>query len=612
MAEDFSHYVRQFEAAEEATQPARAESEQARDYYDDKQLTEAERAALRKRGQPPVIENLIKPKIDGLCGLERQSRTDPKAYPRTQAHDQEADAATDALRYVADDQDVNIKRSAVFQNMLVEGYGGVEVWAHKVKGGVDPLITYIPWDRLYYDPHSAAPDFSDAYYLGYVTWMDVERAKLKWPEKADVIERTMNAPLSSHFETYDDKPRWAFWSDAKRKRIRVNTHYTLKDGVWNRAVFTLAGELEECAPCIFVDEEGKPECALILQSGYVDRDNDRYGIVRSMLSLQDEVNKRRSKFLHMVNNARIRVSTGAGQDVEAVRREFARPDGVIVADAGEVEELGNGSKELGQFQLLADTRQTLKGNIGPNATMQGKQGEGQSGRAILALQQAGMTEMTPLLDNLRHFTLRMYRQVWNRIRQLWTEERWIRVTDDEQNVRFVGLNITKAHQAMMKLGDAVKAGELDEATARQYEQQIMMNPSMMQPANQVAELDVDIEIEEVNETPTLQIEQFEQLVQLASSGMVPVPPELIIQASNLRDKQKLLQMLEEQKQAPNPAQEMQAQAVQLEMAKTQAEVEKTTAEVDETRADTMLTMAKARNEALSPAIEAMQQPPAFN
>jgi hypothetical protein len=224
--------------------------------------------------------------------------------------------------------------------------------------------------------------------------------------------------------------------------------------------------------------------------------------------------------------------------------------------------------------------------------MQGKQTEGLSGRAILATQQAGMTEMTPLLDNLRHFNLRVFRAIWNRIRQYWTTERWIRITDDERNVRFVGLNVTQGHLAMQKLGEAYKAGDVDQQTAMQYQQQIHSDPNMMKPANQVAELDVDIHIEEVNDTPTLQIEQFEQLVQLASSGMMQVPPELIIQASQLRDKPKLLKILEEQKQAPNPMQELQVQGAAAGVAKTQAEAD--------------LTNAKAQNEAIRPHIEAFQ------
>jgi hypothetical protein len=605
----FTRYVQQFEEAEQAANNGgRQESEKARDYFDGKQFTAAEEKALRKRKQPITPENLIKPKIEALCGLERQGRVDPKAFPRVPSKENDADAVTDALRYVEEDQDLDIKKSRVFENMLVEGFGGVEVGVRRLKNGViDPYVVRIAHDRLYADPHSCEADYSDATFTGYVTWMDIGAARQKWPDKADVLESTVERGVSSSFDTFDDKPRWANWYDSKRKRVRINTHYHLEGGVWNRCVFTLAGELEESAPSPFIDDEGNPENPLIMQAAYVDRDNDRYGIVRDMIPLQDEVNKRRSKFLHLVNNSKIRVSPSVAQDKELVRKEYAKPDAVIIGEAGEVEELGNMSKEEGQFQLLQDTRATLKGNIGPNAYLGGKAGESQSGRAVLAQQQAGMTEVTPLLDNLRHFTLRMYRQVWNRIRQYWTDERWIRVTDDESNVRFVGLNTRpkvspqEAQMALMQVQQMMQAGQLDQATAQQYAQQIQQ---MAQIGNHIAELDVDIDIEEVNETPTLQAEQFEGLVQLVSSGMLGAPPppeviEMVIQASNLRDKQKLIEIIGKMKasaEAQAPMQQ-QAQKVQLD---AQA------ADVAETQSKTMLNVAKAQKEAAQPMIDAFQ------
>jgi hypothetical protein len=600
-------YVQQFEEAEQSVVTGREEAEKARDYFDGDQFTEEEIAALRKRKQPITPENLIKPKVEGLCGLERQGRTDPQAYPRTQEHDQDAQAATDALRYVADDQDVNVKKSRVFENMLVEGFGGVEVSVARVKGQIDPKVTRIAWNRLYYDPHSAEADFSDAEYMGYVTWMDLSKAKRRWKDKESILDSTMSTVVSSGSsgETFDDRPRWALWADTKRKRVRINTHYHMKDGVWHKCVFTLSGELEESAPSPFLDEDGQPENPLILQSAYVDSDNDRYGIVRDMIPLQDEVNKRRSKFLHMVNNAKVRVSPSVGQDAEKVRKEMARPDGVIVGEQGEVEELGNAGRDAGQFQLLIDARATLKGNVGPNAAMQGKTSQDQSGRAILALQQAGMTEMTPLLDNLRHFTLRMYRQIWNRIRQYWTEERWVRVTDDDKNVKFVGVNVApkldpqSAVLAGQKVVMAFQSGEIDQQTAEQYAQQIMQ---MAKVQNPVAELDVDIDIEEVNEAPTLQAEQFEMLTQMLPLFGPSPPPEiieLIIKASQLRDKPALLEIVERLKQAAAQPDPMQQQAAEVQMADA-------TAKVEETQSKTALNMARAENEAARPMIEGMR------
>lgn len=576
--------VRKFEAAEEASQQARAEAERARDYYDGKQLTPDQIKALKKRKQPIVIENLIRPKVDYLCGLERQGRTDPKAYARTATHEDDANAATDALRYVAEDQDFAIKRSGVFQHMLVEGYGGVEVIAEQGKGGIDPKIKGIDWDRLFTDPHSSKADYSDANYLGYVTWMDLEEAKRRWKGKEDILEATMTKCSASVFETYEDKPKWSNWGDKVRKRVRIVTIYDRCRGPWERGVFTLGGELEPLEPSPFLDEDGQPECALILQSAYVDRDNDRYGIVRDYMTLQDEVNARRMRFMHLANSRPVRVSPTSGLDPEKARIEFNRPDGVLSAESGEVEDLSSMSQAAGHFNLLAEAKEAIK-SVGPNATMQGKAGQDQSGRAILALQQGGMTEMAPLLDALRHFNIRVYRAVWNRIRQFWTDERWVRVTDDEKNVRFVGLNTTKGSLAAGKLRDAMKAGKVDMQTAQQYAAQLQADPSMMEPANAVAELDVDIEIDEVADSPTLQIEQFDQLTKIAPMAPPQYLPQIfmmLIEASNLRNKDKLREIGEQMTQ-PDPMQGQQQQIAQM---GAQSEIEKTQSETAKNVAQT--------------------------
>lgn len=592
--------VRKFEVSEDASREARTESERARDYYDSRQLTEDQIRALRKRKQPIVIENLIRPKIDYLCGLERQSRTDPKAFPRTARHSSDADAVTDAIRYVCDNQDFPIKRSAVFQQMLVEGFGAIEVGAQQVRGDIEITLKQIDWDRLFYDPHSSRADFSDANYLGFVNWMDLEDAKRAWPDKENVLDAAFAAGASSVDETYDDKPKWKNWVDARRRRIRIVTMYDRCRGEWERVVFTLSGELEEAAPSPFVDEDGNPECALIFQSAYVDRDNDRYGIVRDYMTLQDEVNKRRSKFLHLANSRPMRISPQTGLNPESARAEFNRPDGVIVADSGEVEDLTSGNMAAGHFNLLAEAKEAIK-SVGPNATMQGKDSGAASGRAILALQQGGMVEMAPLLDALRHFNIRVYRSIWNRIRQFWTAERWVRVTDEEANVRFVGLNTTQGAISAMKLKAALQEGKIDQQAAQQFAMQIQADPRSMLPANKVSEIDIDIEIDEVQDTVTAQFEQFDQLTKLipaAPQPYIPVMFKMMIEASTLRNKDKLLALAEqmEQPQQPDP---MQQQMAMLELAERQAKVEKMQSEADENRAQTQAIVANTQIDAFT-------------
>ena len=105
------------------THDGRALSLRDRDYVCGFQWSSAEKEALRARGQPDVTINYCSRKVELMCGLERKSRTDPKAFARNPTDDDKADAATQALRYIADDNNFPIIRSDVYENLLVEGVG---------------------------------------------------------------------------------------------------------------------------------------------------------------------------------------------------------------------------------------------------------------------------------------------------------------------------------------------------------------------------------------------------------------------------------------------------------------------------------------------------------
>jgi hypothetical protein len=364
----------------------------------------------------------------------------------------------------------------------------------------------------------------------------------------------------------------------------------VEDG-WSYCLFTRAGKIAEgVSP--FVDENGDPECPLELVSAYTDRENNRYGVVRSMISPQDEINKRRSKLLHMLTQRQVVTDQSAIQDERKAKRELAKPDGLITLQNPDArfEILPNGDQATGQFNLLDQTLQEMD-LMGPNASMTGKGPQDQSGRAILAQQQGGNTEVATVEDRLRHWTLRMYRQMWHRVQQYWTEQRWVRVTDNEQNTQFVGLNreVTAGERLQQQLEQAVQAGQMDPQQAQMQMQQAQMDPRVNQVVeveNNVAELDVDIVLDEAQDTPTIQHEQFDKLVEVVRSG-IQIPSDVIVQMMpGLRNKREIIDRLTGQNdpQAQQQAQ-LQQQQVQLELEKLAGEVAKLRAEAAKTGAD---------------------------
>src|SRR5699024_3241531 len=131
---DVSTLCQQFEDSVDDSQQERELSEQCRDYYAGDQLTDAELDALAKRGQPPVISNRIAPKIDALIGYERKRRTDPKAYPRTPTHEDDAQSITDALRFVCEENKFDAVRTSVAENLFIASIGTANVAAKVLSG----------------------------------------------------------------------------------------------------------------------------------------------------------------------------------------------------------------------------------------------------------------------------------------------------------------------------------------------------------------------------------------------------------------------------------------------------------------------------------------------
>jgi len=557
-----------FRESEEAGVDARLTSHKCRDYYDGKQWTPEEAAALQKRKQAPIVINRVRRKVDWLRGLEMQSRTDPKAFPRTPNHEQEASSATDALRFVAENTDWDKKRSKIWENILVEGLGGVEiVHENNNRGEPEIVLNYYSFDRLFYDPHSKEEDFSDARYKGAVIWSDTDSLKAQYPGKEDIIDGSIRREDSID-DTFDDKPSRFVWSDPRRKRVVCVLVYYNRGGEWNWAKFVFGGILEQGASP-YRDEDGQSLCPLIMQSAYVDRDNQRYGIVKDMLDPQDEINKRRSKLLHSLNTRQTAAQKGAIK-AATVKAEMAKPDGHIEYDVVDpnstrapFEVLSNQDQTAGQFQLLQEAKSEID-LMGANSGLAGKgESESQSGRAILARQQGGMIEIAPLTDGLSQFTRAVYRQIWALVRQLWTEERWLRVTDDERNMKFVGIN------RPVTLKEELEGMQPEEVQAIARRINLVPNDPRLQMVvrtkNSVAKMDVDIMLEEVPDQVTLQGETFEQLVNLATSMPGSVPPAILIEAApNLKKdiKDKLIEMLEGQSQSQAQAAEAQAQSEQ--------------------------------------------------
>lgn len=557
--------VRMYESAEQSTADAREESERDRDYVNGDQWTQEEINTLKKRKQPVITINRIGPKVDFLLGMESSHRTDPRAYPRTPNDEDAAAAATDALRYIMEDQRWDRVRSECFSNFIVEGSCGADVRVYDKKGEMCVEVLPIMWDRMFGDEHSRMRNWSDAGHKGQFVWMDYDDAAQKYPGKEEALQATISAEPSTSGNTYEDIPR-VRWADPKRKRVRIVEMWTLEGGKWFYNAFTKAGILERIESP-YVDEDGNSDDGFVFGSCYIDRDGNRFGVVRRWISLQDEINKRRSKALHLMNVRQTFGNQMVG-DKNKLRTELARPDGHIEMEGGAKfgEDFGiipTTDMQAAQFNLLQEAKSEIDA-VGVNAALSGNESRNMSGRALMARSEQGLNELGPVFDAFKQWQLDVYRKVWNRVRQFWTAEKWIRVTDDEKNVKFVGLNtpLTLGEQllAEMKREGREITQEMEFQAANDPRMQMIVGTK-----NNVANLDVDLVIDDVPASASLQGEQFDALAKIAPNAAA-MPPQLfeaLIEASSLRNKEKILQKLKgEEKQLPPEVQQQMEQMQQ--------------------------------------------------
>lgn len=680
-AEDMhGQVIKYFRDWEEATSEHNKESMRDRDYYDGIQWSAADRKVLADRNQPVITINRIAPKVNYVLGVESEQKTDPQAYPRTPYHEEDAQAITDMLRYLDDKNNFERLSSEVAEDVFVEGLGGEVFGVTPVRNQYTGAVTYditetkVPWHQFWYDPHSKQPDFSDAFYMGTAVWWDYDEACAdpRYQEHKDVLEAVMQGHGGTD-DTTEDRPH--DWFDSSRRRILILECYYRKHDEetdrmeWYGCHFTGGGFLIDPFRVPFVDENGRTWCPIWMTSAFVSgRFNYRYGMVRQLISPQDEINKRRSKLMHLLNSRQVAAEDGVFQDPQKAQAELAKPDGFIRLTRNALKEerfqvLQTADLAQGQLNLLQESKMEID-TLGPHAALIASESHKLSGRAFLAQQQAGVMEIKPVFDHLKEWKKGSYRRKWWLTKQYMTEETWFRIQDTSQGYRFVALNkkqtklqrlmeclqrrfavdeamsyvfgpmdgpaltqaaMAFAQQQQMALqqqaqriaqtGQQVQAaaqqgmnvaGAMEQvAVAMQQTQAAMqsfnpqqvalqwlsMQPQAREPftANNVAQLDVDIIIDTAPHSVIVEHEQYQELSLMAQKGMLgqPVSPdvmEMIIQASSLRDKKKLIGIL---KRPPPP------EVVQAQQAQQQAQMAMMSAQVAETQANALLLRAKA-------------------
>lgn len=628
------------------------------DFYDSLQYSDEDIAELLARGQAPLVFNLIKPTINWLLGTERRSRVDGKVLPRSADDEEMAEVKSKVLKYVSDVNKTIWKRSEAFKNMVIAGVGWTETAIE-----TDPTLELlakrnVSWRNMYHDSSFKELDGSDMRYLFRWSFLDVDMAQALCPDKAHLLQAAaiddnqigmdeddvwyMGARVNNTSGDYAAVARRGFAGSGLnigRERVKVIE-------CWYRVPVA-------CQVCRALDEDGmdwhgqdydKGNGAMVqaLAAGSISvarhvrqevrvalmteshmlycgkspyrhnrfpftaqwcyrrhRDGLPYGVIRDIRDAQVDYNKRASKALYILSTVRVVMDDGAVEDVEELRAEVARPDGVIVKKRNTELKIEQ-DKQLAEehIKLMMFDGKSIRDVAGITDQNLGVSEHDLSGKAVGKLQDQGTMVTAHIFDNQRLAIQLETELELSLIEQFYSAPKVVRLVGENKPIEWLKINVYD-EQAGKYLNDITRSAAdfvVDEQDFRASTRQAMFESMMelvgnLPPEVGIKLLDMVIDFADVPNKDEL-VSRIRKINGQSDPSRKPTPEELEAQ--------------QQADQAAKALQQLQLRGEQADVAKKEADAALATAKVGQTDAARLVAQMDAMQKAVTAMYEALQ------
>lgn len=544
------------------------------------QWDKAVKNKLEGEDRPALTFNEIEPKLDLLTGYQTRNRTDIRYLPVEGGDARVADLLSILVKNITEQNNYDVEETEVFEDEAIVGRGlfNVDVsYEDNFEG--DIKIERFPWKDCYLGQHNKKTG-EDREYDIKERWYSLAKIKQLWPEKAEEIQAKYQQKLEPDGEfrsTPDDEyaegdlgeielsPDFV---DIAKKEFRVLE-------VWRRE-YSRVVVLADPENDFFLNTEGwnkedvqsvktipvltsvqrnisrlrvtKIAAATVLEDYYSDlferyfpivpvyakkRGKTIWGKVEPLKDPQREVNKRRSQIADILNKVACYGWFYDDQTFmdEREERKFkknsSRPGFCQkVDDVTHKPEKVEGIKfpgELATYDEIASGKMKEIANINPD--MLGMPSNAPSGIAAMERKRAGLIGNEFLYDNLALAKRVIGRILIRLIQKVYTPERIMRIV----------ANRVAQHP---NEGNQVGGKSLQESS----EQELL---TLLQTDDLSK---YDVVVSENPHSATSRQATFQMWAELASQG-VPVPPTYLAELSDVPDKEKLIEGIQQMQQA---------------------------------------------------------------
>jgi hypothetical protein len=494
--------------------------------YHGTQWTEEEREVLRQRKQALSTFNHIAPAIDSIVGGERMNRPKVKMAGRTLDDEQLAEVKTNLYDFIQYNSKTDDELDKMIIDCLVAGRGTMYIEPKIYEDKSEILHQYMDYRDVFIDPLSKRDDLNDCRYVHYAVFVDediLDKNFSKFKKEEQVSENIYS------FESSSEDEMWYEHNNRKRPRL-ITTWYMDEKGDTSMAIW-VKGKI--------LYSKKKPyelnEYPFVQITYKRNLDNAPYGLVKSMVSAQEEINKRHSKALHYLNSSQVLAEENAFVDWEEAKKTLADPSGITKLQDGA---LGEGRVQVMPTAQLADAHikmmqiaeQKLLSSAGINPAYVGQSGQYESAKkANLSINQAQNT-LIPFLNKVRIARYLLAEKTMKLVPEFFTDEQLVRILNEDGSYGFMPINSIQV---------------LDDGTLNKI--------------NDITADDVDVIIEDAPKGLNEKQEQLQMLLQIQGQTSRPIPMEILLRYTDLKDKHQLSKELE--KHYSMEAQLQQAQQV---------------------------------------------------
>lgn len=526
------------------------------DYYDNIQWSDNDAQVLRDRGQAPTVYNVIAQSINWVTGSEKRGRTDFKILPRNKGETKAAELKTMLLKYVSDVNRVPFSRSRAFEDAIKVGIGWMEDGAQDDDDTEPVYSRYESWRNILHDSASTEMDFSDARYIFRSKWVDVDVAKAIFPDReAQIEDASVESSLFSGLDMADGDMAMDFAEfdrsnfgvsrtvvTHKRKRVRlIECEYRVPERVKKMKGGKHHGEIHDTNNVHHLAALQLGTSALqskmmmrvhvahmtvkdLLWEGVSPykhnrfrftpiwcyrrgRDNLPYGIIRGVRDIQDGVNKRHSKALHILSTNKVIMEEGILPDTTSLdefTEEVSRADAMLVVKSGGLNRIKlDVDRDLAapHLELMSRDISMIQQVGGVTDELLGRTTNAVSGIAVQKRQEQGTLSTNKPFDNLR-FAAQMQGEIQlSLIEQFFTEQKDFRITNDRGVPDFHSINdgMPENDITRTKADFVISEAEWRSTMRQAASEQLMQMITQMPP--DVGMLLLDLAIENMDDLP---------------------------------------------------------------------------------------------------------------